>query len=149
MQMHQSRPQSDYLSIPEIRSPRILLAEDDSEMRALVSDDLRRAGYGVVECAHGAALLRKLEAASDEEGLGVDLVIADLRMPEVTGLEVLERLRGADPFTPFILVTAFGSEEIARAAHRLGAILLDKPFASIDLLHLVEETTGIGPRLPR
>jgi CheY-like chemotaxis protein len=113
-------------------------------MRELVSGDLRRAGYGVVECVDGAVLLRRLAAASGAEGLGVDLVIADLRMPELTGLEVLEQLRGADPFTPYIVVTAFGSSETRRAAARLGAIgVLDKPFETRDLLRLVEDAIGV------
>jgi hypothetical protein len=57
MQVHDPQRWSDYLSDPELSPPRILLAEDDAEMRALVSGDLRRAGYGVVECADGSALL--------------------------------------------------------------------------------------------
>jgi CheY-like chemotaxis protein len=149
MPIPESKRAGDYLSNPELQPPRILLAEDDPEMRALVSGDLRRAGYGVVECADGAALLRRLESTSAKEGLGVELVIADLRMPELTGLEVLERLRGVDPFTPYILVTAFGSEETRRAAGRLGAAtVLDKPFETRALLHVVEEAIGLPPRFP-
>ncbi len=148
MQGPRQRRASDYLSDPAALPPRILLAEDDAEMRALVSGDLRRAGYSVVECADGAALLRRLQSASRTEGLGVDLVIADVRMPELTGLEVLERLRGADPFTPYIVVTAFGSAETRRVARRLGAIaVLDKPFEIADLLRLVgDATSGPSPR---
>jgi CheY-like chemotaxis protein len=140
----------DYLSDPNLLPPRILLAEDDSEMRALVSDDLRRAGYGVVECSDGAALLRRLDAADRGRALGVDLVVADVRMPELTGLQALERMRGADPFTPYIVVTAFGSPETRRAAARLGAIaVLDKPFEIDDLLRLVEDAIGAASRNPR
>jgi CheY-like chemotaxis protein len=147
MRTHAPRRSADYLADPELLPPRILLAEDDAEMRALVSGDLRRAGYGVVECADGAALLRRLESGSGAQGMGVDLVVADLRMPELTGLEVLERLRGADPFMPFIVVTAFGSENTRRAAARLGAMaVLDKPFEIADLLHLVEGAVGAASR---
>jgi CheY-like chemotaxis protein len=148
--MHEPRRSSDYLADPELLPPRILLAEDDAEMRALVSHDLRRAGYGVVECADGAALLRRLDSASGMQGVGVDLVVADVRMPELTGLEVLERLRDADPFTPYIVVTAFGSKETRRVAGRLGAIaVLDKPFEIKDLLRLVEDVIGAPSRMPR
>lgn len=147
--MHEPRSR-DYLSDPDLLPPRILLAEDDSEMRAMVSSDLRRAGYGVVECADGAALLRRLDAAERAEGLGVDLVVADVRMPELTGLQVLERMRGADPFTPYIVVTAFGSPETRRAAARLGAIaVLDKPFEIEALLRLVEDAIGAPSRTSR
>jgi CheY-like chemotaxis protein len=146
MPIHEARRPGDYLTDPELFPPRILLAEDDAEMRALVSGDLRRVGYSVVECADGAALLKKLDAASRNEGLGVDLVVADVRMPELTGLEALEQLRGADPFTPCIVVTAFGSAETRRAAARLGAIaVLDKPFEIQDLLRLVDDAIGVPP----
>jgi CheY-like chemotaxis protein len=144
------RRANDYLADPELLPPRILLAEDDAQMRELVSGDLRRAGYSVVECGDGAALLERLESASREDGWGVDLVVADVRMPELTGLEALERLRDADPFTPYIVVTAFGSAETRLAATRLGAIaVLDKPFEIKDLLHLVEDAIGAPSRMPR
>jgi len=149
MRTHEPQRSNDYLADPELLPPRILLAEDDAEMRALISGDLRCAGYGVVECADGAALLRKLNSANGTEGPGVDLVVADVRMPGLTGLEVLEHLRGADPFTPYIVVTAFGSAETRRAAARLGAIaVLDKPFEIPDLLCLVEDAIGTAARTP-
>ena len=150
MRTHEVRRSSDYLADPALLPPRILLAEDDAEMRALVSDDLRRAGYSVVECADGVALLRRLDSVNRTQGVGVDLVVSDVRMPELTGLEVLERLRGADPFTPYIVVTAFGSAETRCAAARLGAIaVLDKPFEIKDLLRLVEDAIGAPSRVPR
>ena len=150
MRTHEPRRTSDYVADPELLPPRILLAEDDAEMRALVSGDLRRAGYGVVECANGAALLRKLDSANRTQGVGTDLVVADVRMPELTGLEVLECLRGADPFTPYIVVTAFGNTETRRAAARLGAMaVLEKPFEIKDLLLLVEDAVGRASRMPR
>jgi len=147
MQTNAQRMSGDYVADLELLPPRILLAEDDAEMRALVSGDLRRAGYGVVECADGAALLRRLESVNRGQGLGIDLVVADVRMPELTGLEVLEHLRSADPFMPYIVVTAFGSPETRRAAARLGAMaVLDKPFETKDLLRLVEQAVGGSAR---
>ena len=143
MRTHEPRRPSDYLEDPGLLPPRILLAEDDADMRALVSGDLRRAGYSVVECADGAARLRRFDSANRTQGLSVDLVVADVRMPHLTGLEVLERVRRADPFTPYIVVTAFGSAETRRAAARLGALtVLDKPFEIKDLLRLVEDAIG-------
>ena len=143
MKAHEPHSLADYLADPDILPPRILLAEDDAEMRAFVSDDLRRTGYSVIECPDGAALIRRLDNPGGVDGIGVDLVVADLQMPEFTGIEVLERLRRADPFTPFIVVTAFGSRETHQAAMRLGAIaVLDKPFEMRDLLRLVEDAVG-------
>ena len=153
MRTYEARCTSDWLSVdddPALLSPRILLAEDDPEMRALVSGDLRRVGYGVVECADGPALLRRLAFVNPSDEVGIDLVVSDVIMPGLTGLEVLERLRRADPFTPFIIVTAFGSAEIRLEAIRMGAIaVLDKPFESKDLLHLIEDVVGKPPRVSR
>ena len=58
-----------------------------------------------------------------------DLIISDIRMPGVTGLEVLEGASQTDGFPPMILITAFGNEETHEQAERLGAVaFLDKPF---------------------
>lgn len=139
----------DHLDSPDLLPPRILLAEDDAEMRALVSRDLRRAGFSVVECANGRALLRRIECGDPtQQGVGFDLVVADVRMPALTGLEVLERLRRADPFTPVVIVTAFASPETRCSALSLGALaVLDKPFETRDLLRLIED--AIGSHSPR
>jgi len=150
MQNHAPRRTADYLCDPNLLPPRILLAEDDAEMRALVSEDLRRAGYGVIECADGAVLLDKIDSAKRTQEAGFDLVVADVRMPEMTGIQVLERMRAVDPFTPYIVVTAFGSEEVRTAAIRLGAVaVLDKPFEIGALLRLVEDAIGAPSRMTR
>lgn len=150
MRSYDARRSEEDSADSELAPARILLAEDDAEMRALVSGDLRACGYSVVECADGAALLRRLDSSSHSQRLGVDLVISDVRMPGLTGLEVLEHLRGADPFTPFIIVTAFGSRETRLAAARLGAVaVLDKPFEMKDLLYLVEDAIGSPSRTGR
>jgi DNA-binding response OmpR family regulator len=70
----------------------------------------------------------------DEE---VDLVISDIRMPVCSGLEILEGLRQAHRKIPVILMTAFGDDETRATANRLGAVLLDKPFALEDLREAV------------
>jgi CheY-like chemotaxis protein len=148
--MRESNRAGDYLAEPELLPPRILLAEDDRELRGLLSGDLRRAGYTVVECADGSALLRRLRARDSRDGAGVDLIVVDVRMPELTGLEVLGCLRDADPFTPCIVVTAFGSPETRQAAKRLGAMaVLDKPFEIGALLELIEDAVGRARRVSR
>lgn len=141
------RRNSDLLADPALLPPRILLAEDDGEMRALVSSDLRLAGYSVVECGDGPALLRRLATANDTCEIGVDLVISDVVLPGLSGLEALEQLRSVDPFTPFIILTAFGGAAVRQTANRLGAIaVLDKPFEAGDLLRLVKDSVGPASR---
>lgn len=116
-------PEDGYVS-------RIILAEDDTELRALVRDALRADGYEVTEVANGRQLRSLLDAAiSGQDHRGIDLIITDNRMPKCTGLDVLTLLRDRDWATPVILITAFGTKEIHEEAMRLGvAEVFDKPF---------------------
>lgn len=120
--------------------PRILFAEDDSEMRELVASRLRRAGYDVVECCDGASLVRRLGSTflPNVSRDDFDLVISDIRMPGFTGLEVLDGLHDRPGFPAMILITAFGDPETHEQASQLGAIAtLDKPFRIPELLQIV------------
>jgi len=124
---------------------RILLAEDDLEMRRLLSDALRRRGYHVVEARNGVELLDLLTdwliAASPCTPF--DLVISDHRMPGFTGLGVLEGMKDFGAAPPFIMITAFGGTEFAVEARRAGArAVLDKPFDADVLLRTVAELIG-------
>jgi DNA-binding response OmpR family regulator len=124
---------------------RILLAEDDSEMRSLVADALRADGHEVVELADGGRLLVDI-AARLKKGDGddsLDLIVSDIRMPICTGLQILTALRDAHWHTPVILMTAFGDDATRRHAESLSAILFDKPFDLDDL------RTAVANLLPR
>lgn len=112
------------------RERRVLVAEDDPEMRRLVCRALRRVGYRVVEVEDGRALVNTLiRCVKDTPEQLPDLIISDVRMPGCTGLEVLARMRRVEWSTPVILITAFGDMETHSEAHRLGAArVLDKPF---------------------
>jgi DNA-binding response OmpR family regulator len=125
--------------------PSVLLAEDDGELRALLSWSLRQEGFRVTECGHGVALLDHLGASvlGEEPEEVFDLVISDIRMPGVSGLTVLEGLRGRKEFPPIILITAFGDEETHDKARRFGAVaLFDKPFGIEDLLRKAREVVS-------
>lgn len=112
------------------RRPRIAVADDSAEMRALIATTLRADGYDVVESGDGHELVRLLEPIEPERhATSVDLVVSDLRMPELSGMDVLGALHDRALHTPFILITAFGDEDTHREAHELGAAaVLDKPF---------------------
>ena len=112
------------------RRPRIAVADDSAEMRALIAQALRADGYDVVESGDGHQLVRLLEPVDPEQhATSVDLVVSDLRMPELSGLDVLGALHDRELRTPFILITAFGDEDTHREARDLGAAaVLDKPF---------------------
>ncbi len=115
----------------EMHSPRILLAEDDDEMRRFLADILRKDGYNVIEVKTGFELLFMIEKEilNPKDSLGIDLIISDIRMPGTSGLSVLARIRQLDGLLPVLLITAFGDEETHREAKRLGAFsVLNKPF---------------------
>jgi DNA-binding response OmpR family regulator len=115
----------------------ILLAEDDLEMRRFIAATLRRAHYAVVEAADGMELLDRIEAAV-QRGLQFAAVISDVRMPLLSGMDVLAILRATATDTPVILITAFGDNATHAEAHDLGAVgILDKPFDMSALTALV------------
>lgn len=116
--------------------PHILLAEDDGELRELLQLVLVQAGYRVTECTNGLQLLEYLEQPQL-----YDLVISDLRMPALTGLEVLETQQGQTPGPPFICMTAFGDARTHSTARTLGAVAtIDKPFDLDEMIELVRQT---------
>ena len=115
--------------------PHILLAEDDSELRDLLSFALTRAGYLVTCCDNGLDLLERLLQPQ-----GFDLVISDLRMPALSGIEVLERLQGKK-LPPLVCMTAFGEPLLHAHARSLGATAtIDKPFDLDEMIGLVHTT---------
>jgi DNA-binding response OmpR family regulator len=120
---------------PTHSPPRILLAEDDPDMRALVAQSLRKDGYEVIEVPDGGRLLVSLATTygHHEEYDAYDLLISDVRMPVCSGLEIVEGLRKAHWKIPVILMTAFGDAQTRARAEAFGAVLFDKPFDVDDL----------------
>ncbi len=115
--------------------PHILLGEDNFELRELLSFALTRAGYLVTSCDNGLTLLERLHQPQH-----FDLILSDLRMPALTGLEVLEFLHD-QPHPPFICMTAFGDPQTHETARKLGAAAtIDKPFDLDEMIALVQAT---------
>jgi CheY-like chemotaxis protein len=110
---------------------RVLVAEDDREMRRLVVEALRKDGHEVTEAADGGRLLVRLAEVFDRDPslAEVDVIISDIRMPVCNGLDLVERMFEARWRVPCILMTAFGDDEIRRRAEAVGALLLDKPLS--------------------
>src|SRR2546421_8603873 len=112
---------------------RIVVVEDDAAIRRGVVDVLRASGYEVAEASDGA---RGLEEASRP---GVDLVLLDLLLPLLDGLEVLRELRKAKPSLPVIILTARGTEDDRVRGLKMGADdYVVKPFSARELLARVE-----------
>ncbi len=128
---------------------RVLLAEDDAEMRGVVAEALRGDGHDVIELSDGGRLLvdiaRRLQAGRTEDS--IDLLLSDIRMPVCTGLQILAALRDAHWHIPVILMTAFGDEATRKHAETLQAVLFDKPFDMDDLRTAVANLLPHG--LPR
>jgi CheY-like chemotaxis protein len=112
---------------------RVLVIDDSDSARALLPALLRAAGHEARVAAGGAEGLAAFCAG------GADLVLCDLYMPDMDGLEVLSALRGEAPAVPVVLVTggARGGLGVARAAGLLGAGLLRKPFSRDELAEAV------------
>ncbi len=114
---------------------RILIADDQDMMRDSLAGILSREGYEVVAAADGAAAVARLGAAR------FDLLITDLRMPKVTGLELLAEAKRLRPEMPVVLMTAFASISTAVEAMKLGAYdYIQKPFDGDEIKLLVERT---------
>jgi len=128
-----------------VRRPRILVAEDDPEMRKLLIRRLGDAGFETIECADGWKLLDHLgNPVLSGEPDDYDLIVSDIRMPGVTGLEVLEGIHDTEWFVPMILVTAFGNDEVHNRARELGAAgMFDKPFDIDDLILRIHQILAL------
>jgi two-component system response regulator (stage 0 sporulation protein F) len=145
---------------------RVLVAEDDDDLRLLLAVALRSQGYRVDEVSDGAALLEHLagshgtrasshagRAGSHAEGPNrpagddpFDLLISDLHIPCLSGLDVLASLRDAASRLPVILITADHNPQPEALARRLGAAAyFHKPFDVCDLLTAV---INVSPRVP-
>ena len=112
----------------------IYLAEDDEDMRALISHSLRADGYDVVEAKDGAELLDLLAGASTSPMHRPDIIVSDVLMPCYSGLGVLAALHKSAWKVPVILITARRDESVVNDAMRLGAsAVVHKPFDIDDL----------------
>ena len=114
---------------------RVLLADDDYEMRRLLTWALNKQGYQVTECKDGNALMKKVGFSVPYENVQpFDLIISDIRMPGPTGLQVLESARDFEELPPMLLITAFPDDETREKARQLGAVaVVEKPF-DVDVL---------------
>ncbi len=101
----------------------ILFIDDDATGREVATYNLKRAGFAVDAAENGAAGLERFDPGRHA------VVVTDLKMPRIDGMEVLRRVRERSPDTPVLVITAFGSMEIGVAAVREGAYdVLAKPF---------------------
>src|SRR5687767_11581609 len=114
---------------------RILVADDQEMMRDPLCATLAREGHDVVAATDGAVAVSKLQESR------FDLLITDLKMPKVTGIELLQEAKKLRPDMPVVLMTAFATVQTAVEAMKLGAYdYIQKPFDGEEIKHLVDRT---------
>ncbi len=122
----------------------IVTTDDEAAIRKVLGIMLTRAGYEVSTCSQGAELLALLAQRP------VDLILLDIKMPKINGLDLLVQIKREWPHIPVIMVTAFGDLETGIKAMRLGASdYLTKPVGQQLLLKTVDEVlhNTSGPQM--
>jgi len=117
----------------------VLLADDDMNLRRVLEFQLDEAGYNVSTAQDGA---EALEIFTQND---FDCVITDLRMPKLSGLELLEKIKIGNAETPVIVITAFGEVETAVSAMKAGAFdYINKPFNRDEILLTIERAVSFS-----
>src|SRR5947207_10047385 len=112
----------------------ILVVDDESEIREGLELLLRGEGYGVSSAETGESGLEKLEQHP------YDLLLLDVSLPDRNGLDMLKEIRRRDPGLSIVLITAYGSIDMARAAFKNGAMdYITKPWSNDELLAQVAQ----------
>jgi len=115
---------------------RILLAEDEEAMRAYLARALENAGYEVVAVDRGTAALPYLEAEH------FDLLLSDIVMPEMDGIELAQRCAELSPSTKVMFITGFAAVTLKASRDTPQAKVLSKPFHLRDLVIEVQRVFG-------
>ena len=137
----QSPHRRPHLAPPPQRCVTILIVEDNDNLRNLLHRALEGHGFSVFSAADGAEALRLCQ---QQDGT-IDLVVSDVVMPRLNGLELSERIRAARPETKFLFITGFGDQfPELRERIKYGANILEKPFLPSELLLKVEDTLNQG-----
>ena len=128
---------------PIQNQPRILIVDDDPGQRSLLNSFLKGQGMETITADSGEKALEILEAET------ITMMISDVRMPGISGLETLRRARKNHDLLPVLLVTAFADVRDAVGAMRDGAVnYLSKPIDLDELLACVRQATGLSKTAP-
>jgi two-component system response regulator (stage 0 sporulation protein F) len=137
------RPRGDS-KINSAESIRVLVVDDDAEMRALLIDELRQEGYEVFDASDGAEAI--LACRSRE----FDVILMDKNMPGPSGLDILPGFRRACPRSRIIMMTAFGDVPSYVEAVEKGAVdFLFKPFRMEDMKAAIRKALSPDAARPR
>lgn len=124
-----------------------LVADDDDDVRALLSAALRRAGFDVAEACDGDELLELFAELRASHGDQPAVIVSDIGMPGCDGLEATRVLRTTCPGVPIVLITAFADAFTHRSAEDAGAtVVLPKPVDRSVLVRQVVRLTQLRQR---
>jgi two-component system, NtrC family, response regulator AtoC len=124
----------------EVEQPSVLIVDDNAELSQLVAVLLEESGMSTRRVSSGEQALHALEEAY------FDLVLSDVKMPEMDGLELLERMRADYPEIPVVLLTGFGTVEMAVQAMRAGAAsFVVKPYRDEVLVGTLRQALQTAP----
>lgn len=113
---------------------RILVVDDEAGIRDLCARVLKRNGFDVTLASSGEEAVKYLKTAP------YDIVISDIRMPGISGIDVLTAAKALYPEIAVILITGFGASEVAERASQAGVYrILNKPFDTLELLGMVRK----------
>ena len=121
---------------------RVLVAEDDPALRSLIVRLLTFDGYIVTETADANAMLDSALISREDCEDTFDLIVTDVRMPGMTGLEALAKLRGLGCRTPAIVVSALPGEMVQPEVQELNAFFLPKPFSLENLRRIANRVVN-------
>jgi CheY-like chemotaxis protein len=123
------------------RSVTILIVEDNDNLRNLLQRTLEAVGFSVLPAADGAEGLRLCQ----EHDHTIDLLVSDIVMPRLNGIQLSEQVRASHPAMRFLFVTGFAEEfpEVHELI-KVGATILEKPFLPSEFLRKVEDTLSQG-----
>lgn len=122
----------------------VLIVDDSNAMRAVIRKIISMSGFKMDKCLNAGNGKEALETLADE---WVDVIISDINMPEMNGLELLARLKQDDLYKeiPVIMISTEGSDERMREAFARGAQgFIKKPFLPEELRRTLYEIIGVG-----
>ncbi len=121
------------------KKPRILLVDDEADFRFSASVALRKAGFEVIEAAEGGEALSRIQEFHGA-GKGIDLLLTDLRMPGLCGLELLEAMEEMGIDVPVIAITGYSNDSLRANLIKVGCTeFMEKPFEPDDLVRRVRD----------
>jgi two-component system chemotaxis response regulator CheY len=121
------------------RLGRVLVVDDEANVRRLITITLTKSGYDVVEAEDGGQAIAALNAGDNP--LMVDTILCDIRMPRINGLEAIEYFRSQYPSVPVVVLTGYPDVELAVALMKKGVLdYLVKPVSKEELVTVIQRS---------